>query len=178
MEREEFGTLGSQRDGMVGATGVVGGASMGTTSTGAGSRGADPSPAEQPSLGELFKRLTTDTSELVRQEISLARAEVRQVGGTLARDGTKLGLAVGLALCGALAVTAFLVLALGDLLDNYWLGALIVGLVLLAVGGVLARNAVADAKRGMVPEQTIASLREDAAWAKQETREVKRELTR
>jgi hypothetical protein len=84
----------------------------------------------------------------------------------------------GLALCGALAVTAFLVIALGDLLNNYWLGALVVGLALLAVGGVLARNAVADLKRGVVPEQTLGSLREDAAWAKQETREVKRELTR
>jgi hypothetical protein len=30
----------------------------------------------------------------------------------------------------------------------------------------------------VVPEQTLGSLREDAAWAKQETREVKRELTR
>lgn len=178
MEREEYSPLGSQRDGVVGAAGVVGASSMGTASTGMGSRGSDPAPAEPPSLGELFRRLTTDTTELVRQEISLARAEVRQVGGTLARDGAKLGVAVGLALCGALALTAFLVLALGDLLDNHWLGALIVGLVLVAIGGVLARNAVADAKRGMVPEQTIASLREDAAWAKQETREVKRELTR
>ena len=160
MEREQFGTRGPVRDGTAGVE--VGG------STGGG----------EPSLGELFRRLTTDTSELVRQEISLARAEVRQVGSTLARDGTKLGIAVGLALCGALALTAFLVVAVGDLLNNYWLGALIVGVVLLAIGAVLAKNAIADAKRGIVPEHTLGSLREDAAWAKQETREVKRELTR
>jgi uncharacterized membrane protein YqjE len=159
MEPEPFGTRGPLRDAAAGTAG-------------AGSTGGEPS------LGELFKRLTADTTELVRQEISLARAEVRQVGGTVARDGTKLGIAAGLALCGALAVTAFLVIAVGDLLNNYWLGALVVGLVLLAVGGVLARNAVADLKRGVVPEQTLGSLREDAAWAKQETREVKRELTR
>ena len=159
MEPEPFGTRGPVRDGITGTSG--GGLTGG-----------------EPSLGELFKRLTTDTSELVRQEISLARAEVRQVGGTLARDGTKLGIAVGLALCGALALTAFLVIAIGDLLNNYWLGALVVGLVLLGVGAVLARNAVADVKRNAVPEQTLGSLREDAAWAKQETREVKRELTR
>ena len=158
MEAEPFGTRGPVRDG-------VAGAAAGATSG-------------EPSLGELFKRLTTDTSELVRQEISLARAEVRQMGGTIARDGTKLGIAAGLALCGALAITAFLVIAVGDLLNNYWLGALVVGLVLLAIGGVLARNAVADLKRGAVPEHTLGSLREDAAWAKQETREVKRELTR
>jgi hypothetical protein len=85
---------------------------------------------------------------------------------------------VGLALAGALALTAFLVILLGDLLDNYWMGALLVGVVLLAIGGILARNAVADVKRrGLKPEQTIGSLREDARWAKQEAREVKRELT-
>ena len=159
MEREQVGFRGPHRDGSSGAD--VGGVGGG-----------------EPSLGELFRRLTTDTSELVRQEISLARAEVREVGGTLARDGTKIGIAAGLALCGALAVTAFLVIALGDLLNNYWLGALIVGLVLLGVGAVLAKNAVADVKRRAVPEQTLGSLREDAAWAKQETRELKRELTR
>jgi xanthine/uracil permease len=137
-----------------------------------------PAGAE-PSLGELLTRLTTDTGDLVRQEVALVRAEVRQVGSTLARDGTRLGIALGLALAGALAVTAFLVIAIGDLLNNYWLGALVVGLVLLAVGAVLARSAIADVKRrGLTPQQSVASLKEDAAWAKQESREVKRELTR
>ena len=152
--------------------------SRGTHRAGAAGTDAGGSTGGEPSLGGQFERLRTDTSELVRQELMLARAEVRKVGGTLARDGTKLGIAVGLALCGALAVTAFLVIALGDLLNNYWLGALVVGVVLLAVGGVLAKNAIADVKRRAVPEQTLGSLREDAAWAKQETREVKRELTR
>jgi uncharacterized membrane protein YqjE len=158
MEREQLGALAPHRDG-----------------AGPEARGT---PGAEPSLGELFKRLTTDTSELVRQELSLARAEVREAGSAVARDGTKIGIGAGLALCGALALTAFLVIALGDLLNNYWLGALVVGLALLAVGGVLARNAVADVKRRAVPEHTLGSLREDAAWAKQEVREVKRELTR
>ncbi len=52
----------------------------------------------EPSLGDLFKRLTTDTGELVRQEMNLAKAEMRQAGATLARDGTKIGIALGLAL--------------------------------------------------------------------------------
>ena len=133
----------------------------------------------EPSLGELLARLTTDTGDLVRQEVALARAEMRQVGSTLARDGARIGIALGLALAGALAVTAFLVIALGDLLNNYWLGALIVGVVLLAVGGFLARGAINDVKRrGVTPEQTLSTLREDAAWAKQEAGAVKRELTR
>lgn len=136
-------------------------------------------PGAEPSLGELFTRLTTDTGELVRKEVALARAEMREVGATLARDATKIGVAVGLALAGVLAVTAFLIVALGDLFDNYWLAALIVGVLFLAVGGIMARNAMSDVKRrGLTPQQTMSTLREDTAWAKEEVREVKRELTR
>jgi uncharacterized membrane protein YqjE len=147
-----------------------------------GQRRADAAPVEAPagaeaSLGELFKRLTTDTGELIRQEVNLAKAEMRQAGATLARDGTKIGIALGLALAGALALTAFLVVALGELFNNYWLSALIVGALFLAIGGVMARNAVNDVKRrGLQPAQTIQTIRDDAAWAKQEAQEFKREL--
>jgi uncharacterized membrane protein YqjE len=135
--------------------------------------------APEPSLGDLFRRLTTDTGELIRQEVNLAKAEARQAGATLARDGAKIGVGIGLALGGFLALTAFLVIGLGILLASYWLAALIVGVVFLAVGGVLARNAVNDIKRrGLKPEQTMNTLRADATWAKQEATEVKRELTR
>ena len=157
MERDPVGASGIRRDGAV----------------------AGGSASAEPSLGELLRRLTTDTGELVRQEVSLARAEMREVGGRVARDGAKIGVALGLALAGVLALTAFLVIALGDLVGNYWLGALIVGLVLLAIGGVMAKSAVDDVKRrGIMPQQTVATLKEDAAWAKEEAREVKRELTR
>jgi uncharacterized membrane protein YqjE len=171
MEREQLGPLGAQRDGAPETEILI-------TTTG-GAAGPSRTAGAEPSLGDLLKQLTTDTGDLVRQEVALARAEIRQVGGTLARDGTRLGIALGLALAGALALTAFLVIAIGDLFNNYWLGALVVGLVLLAVGAVLAKSAINDVKRrGLTPDQTLASLKENAAWAKQETREVKRELTR
>ena len=133
----------------------------------------------EPSLGDLFRQLTTDTGELVRQEVSLAKAEMRQVGATLARDGTKIGIALGVAHAGVLALTAFLIAGLGGILrGHYWLAALIVGVLLLAIGGVMARSAVNDVKRrGVTPDQTAKTLSDDAAWAKREAREFKRELT-
>ena len=136
--------------------------------------------AEQPSLADLFRRLTADAGGLVREEVNLLRAELKQAGSTLAKDGQKIGIAVGLALLGAFALTAFLIILLGQLLGgNYWLSALIVGAVFLGVGAFLAVSAVNDVKaRGIMPQQTIASLKEDVAWGKQETREVKRELTK
>ena len=135
--------------------------------------------AGDASLGELFKRLTSDSAELVRQEVALAKAELRETGGMLAADGAKVGAAVGLALAGALALTAFLVIALGNLFDGrYWLSALLVGAVMLVVGAVLAKNAVNDVKRrGLAPRQTIATLREDKAWAGREARDLKHDLT-
>ncbi len=133
----------------------------------------------EPSLGELFSRLGTDTSEMVRAEIRLARAEVTRMSTTVAKDAAKVSVGVGLGLMGALATTAFLVILAGDLLNNYWLGALLVGVVLLGVGALLARNAVQDIKRrGLKPQQTIATLQENAAWARRELADVKHELTR
>lgn len=147
-------------------------------SRGAAARGGTAGAGE-PSLGELLKRLTGDTAELVRQEAALAKAELREAGSVLAADGAKIGVAVGLALAGVLSLTAFLVLALGRLLDGaFWLSALLVGLALLAVGGVLARNAIQDVKRrGLAPRRTIATLRDDQAWAAREARDLRHDLT-
>jgi len=55
---------------------------------------------------------------------------------------------------------------------------LIVGVVFLAIGIVMARNAISDVKRrGLLPDQTADSMRRTAAWAKREAGEVKREIT-
>ena len=139
----------------------------------------DTRTSTEPSLGELFKRLSTDTAELVRHEVSLAKVEMREAGTTLARDATKIGIAVGLGLAGVLALAAFTIVGLGDLFENYWLAALIVGVAFLAVAAYLVRNATNDIKqRGLKPQETVETLREDASWVKQEGRELKRELTR
>jgi hypothetical protein len=147
-------------------------------SRGDAARPATTAPRDA-SLGELFKQLSTDTGELIRQEAALAKTEMREVGSTLARDGAKIGIAAGLGLIGALALATFLVIALGDLLgDRYWLSSLIVGVVALGVAAMLGRNAVRDVKeRGLKPQQTLATLREDGDWASQQARELKHDLT-
>lgn len=143
---------------------------------GTSARGA---PRPDTPLGELLKRLTTDTAELIRQEVTLAKAEIRETGSALAGDARSIGIAAGLALAGTMCIVAFLVLALGNVLDGrYWLSALIVGAVALGVGMMLAKNAVKDIKtRGLKPQQTMDTLREDKAWAGQVARELKHDLT-
>ena len=131
------------------------------------------------SLGELFKQLSGDTSELIRKEAELAKVEMREMGSALATDAAKIGAAAGLAMIGAFALTAFLILLLGNLFGGaFWLSALLVGLVALGIGAVMGRNAVNDVKeRGLKPTQTLATLREDKTWASQQARELKHDLT-
>jgi hypothetical protein len=131
------------------------------------------------SLGELFRDLTTETSDLVSKEIALVKAEARQTGATLARDGAKIGIASGLAFAGVLALTAFLIAGLGDLLGGkYWLSALIIGVVFLAIGMGLVKNATGDMKRrGHSSKHTADTLKDTGTWAKEEARQVKQEIT-
>jgi uncharacterized membrane protein YqjE len=131
------------------------------------------------SLGELFRRLTSDTTELLRAEVELAKAEARETGTRLAKDAARVGVAAAMALVGTLALSAFLVIALGHLLgERFWLSSLIVGVVAAGIGYALLQSALRDIReRGITPKQTLDSLRENAQWAKEEAREVKRELT-
>jgi hypothetical protein len=135
-------------------------------------------PTREPSIGELFGQLSSDGGRLIQQEMALAKAELRETTSMLAKDAAKFGVAAALGLLGALAATAFLIIGLGDLLDNYWASALLVTIVYLAIAGVLARSAMNEIKtRGVKPEETLATLREDATWAKREAQSLKRDLT-
>jgi membrane protein len=125
--------------------------------------------AERP-LGELFRALSRDASALVRQEFVLARAEVGQNVRSLARDAVLVVLGGFTALLGVLVLLAALVVGVGDLMgDRYALGALVVGVVLLAVGGGLALVGIKKAgETPLAPEETLATLRDTGDWARAE----------
>jgi cbb3-type cytochrome oxidase subunit 3 len=65
------------------------------------------------------------------------------------------------------AVTAFLILALSIVLDE-WLSALIIGVVLARVAYLLAKRGKERVEEAgsPVPEQTIETVKEDVEWAK------------
>jgi uncharacterized membrane protein YqjE len=134
-------------------------------------------PAPEPSLGELFKQLAQDSATLVKQEVSLAKAEMRENLRSATKDAAMIAVGGGLLLVGLLVLTAFLVAAIGDLLDNYWLGALLVGLVFVAVGGLLAKKNLNNLKKDdLGPGQTIQTLKEDKRWLQSEIQQAKKEL--
>jgi len=140
--------------------------------------GAPHADAGAP-LSDLFKQLAADGADLLRAEKDLAKLEIRQTAADMARDGVKVGIGIGLAAIGGLALTAFLILVVGDLLgDAYWAGALIVGALFLLVGGLLARNALKDMRRqDLTPDETIASLKQDRRFLAHEVRDFRREIT-
>ena len=131
---------------------------------------------EEP-IGVLLKRFGQDASMLVRQEIALAKLELRESVKGLAQDAGKLGAAAGLALFGGLALLAFVIVGLGDLINNYWLSALIVAVLLLGAAAIMARGALAHMKKNtLTPEETLATLKEDQRWARREAQDFKQSM--
>ena len=121
-------------------------------------------------IGELLKQLSQETTTLVRQELELAKAEMREKAGKAGPGFGMWGAAGVTALLALGSLTAFLILALDGAMPN-WLAALIVGLVYAAVAGVLylrGKRRVEEAG-SPVPQKTIETVKEDVEWAKHPT---------
>jgi len=140
---------------------------------------ADPAQAAE-SIGELFRRLGADAASLVRQELALARAELRQSARSLVGSAARLAIGGVTAAVGGLVLLEALVFGVGGLLGGrYWLAALIVGAVLVAIGAVLLLGALrAMRSRSLAPGRTVATLRETGDWAKAEMKAPRSTLGR
>jgi hypothetical protein len=119
------------------------------------------------STAELVKDLSREVSDLVRQEIALARAEMMEKGRKAGRGAGMLsGAAVfGLAAVGGSMATLILLL---DLAMPAWLAALIVTAVYAAAAAVLGLRGKTEISEAgpPAPERTVESVKEDVQWAK------------
>jgi uncharacterized membrane protein YqjE len=123
------------------------------------------------SLGELLKQLSQETTQLVHQELELAKAEIQQKGKQAGAGAGMFGGAGALGLAALGALTACFILAL-DLIMPAWLAALIVAVVYGIIAFVLVKQGQARMKRAVppVPTQTIETVKEDVEWAKTQMR--------
>lgn len=131
----------------------------------------DPS---SESLAHLLRQLLHDFSHLIHQEIALVKAEVNEKIMLLATVAGMFAGAAVLALFAFGALTAALILVV-DLWWPAWAAALVVTGAYLAIAGILvlvARSRLEKAG-GPVPEQTVESLKEEVAWAKQQGKSSK-----
>jgi membrane protein len=123
---------------------------------------------DERSASELLRDLSQQTGDLVRQEMELAKAELREKGKVAGMGAGMFGGAglVGLYAVGALIAAAILGLATAV---DAWLAALIVAVVLGAVAGILALSGKKKVEQASppVPEQAIESSKEDVEWTKQ-----------
>ena len=132
-------------------------------------------PASEASVAELVRQLSDQTTLLARQEVALAKVELAEKGK---RAGLGAGMFGGAGLVGAYAVGAFVaaaILGLATAVDG-WLAAVIVGLVLAAVAGVLAlvgKNKVQEATPPL-PEEAISSSKQDVETVKARAQEGRR----
>lgn len=121
---------------------------------------------EEQSLGTLFSELASETSLLVRQEVTLAKTE-------LAVKATSVGKNVGFLAVGGLvgytavlSIVAAVIIGLANFIPA-WAAALIVGVIVGIIAAVLIMAALKSLKEtNLTPKETVESIKEDAQWLK------------
>ena len=123
---------------------------------------------ENKPLGDLFSDLAAEMSELVRKEVALAKLEVGQKAKYIGKNVGYLAVGGAVAYAAMLAVIAAVIMLLAKVMPD-WGAALLVGIVVGAVGLLLVSKARAALQAtDMTPRQTVETLKEDAAWVKQQ----------
>jgi uncharacterized membrane protein YqjE len=119
-------------------------------------------------VSELVQRASQQLTELVRGELRLAQAEMKEKGKRYGKGGGLFGGAgiVGFLMLQALVATAIAALAVPL---PVWAAALIVTAVLGAIAAVMALSGKRQVKQGAppTPEQTIDSVKADVAEIKE-----------
>ncbi|WP_104104355.1 phage holin family protein [Arthrobacter sp. 08Y14] len=118
-----------------------------------------PTKAESTSLGDLLGQVTADMSTLMRQEVELAKVELKQ---SATKAGKGAGMFAGAALAGyfvLLFLSITLWQALGDLIGLGW-SALVVAVIWAIVAAILAMRGRTEMRKIKGMPQTSETLQE------------------
>jgi len=128
-------------------------------------------PRMDRSLGELFSDLSQQTSELIRQEMRLAKAEFSEKLSDVGKNAAMIAAAALFGLAAMMALTAGIVLVMVELGVVPWLAAVITAVVMGIAAFLLAQSGIAALrKKSIAPVETINSITEKSQWLKNETR--------
>ncbi len=128
------------------------------------------------SLSTIVKDLSADLGRLMQSEIALAKTELQQ---NISRIGKGAGLFGGAGVVGIFAVEFLLLAAMFGIAVAlpFWAAALIVGVVLAIVAGVLAMTGKKDiAGVSVVPKQTIENVKTDIKAVKDDVQTMRRNV--
>lgn len=137
-----------------------------------GRDGGSAGPAE--GIGPMLGGLLKDLQDLVRGEIALAKAEIRE-------ELTSAGKGVAsIAVAAIVGLVGFIFLMLGatyvlHIWMRMWIAASVVGAALVLIALVLALSGKKTlSAANLKPTQTIDSVKESQQWAKQQINSVKK----
>lgn len=128
-------------------------------------------------LPTLFTRLGDDVMQLFNSQLALLKVEIKEEANAVARAAimTAVGAAIGLIgftllnIAVALGVSTLFSQANLSQPASYALGFVITGVFYLIVGGILVAFIKGRlAKQQLVPQRTVAELRKDKEWLKNE----------
>ena len=129
------------------------------------------------SLPSLFSRLGDDVMQLFDTKMSLLKVEIKEEASEYARGGIMIGVGSIIAAIGFALLNVALALGISTLLSSadlsqpakYAIGFSSAGVLYLAVGAIIVavmKNRLA--KQSLVPGRTVAELRKDKLWLKNE----------
>ena len=129
------------------------------------------------SLPSLFSRLGDDVMQLFDTKMSLLKVEIKEEATEYARDGVMIGAGGIIAAIGFALLNVALAFGISTLFANtelsqaakYAIGFLSAGVLYLIVGSIIMmtmKNRLA--KQSLVPDRTVAELRKDKQWLKNE----------
>jgi uncharacterized membrane protein YqjE len=133
---------------------------------------------DERSLGQILKDLSSETTTLLRQEVDLAKTEMSEKVSRVGTNLAAVGVGGAVALLGAMALVAALIMGLVSLFDNFmspevavWVAPLLVGAVLAGIGYSMIKKAMATLKQeSLTPQKTTQSLQENKEWLKEKIR--------
>ncbi len=128
---------------------------------------------DETTIAGLIRQLRDETTQLLRQEVSLVKTEMSEKGSRIGRNTAYLAVGGLVAYAGALLLLAALSVLVAWLLTLAdvnpwiagWVGPLVVGVIVAVIGYSLVQKAIATLKNeSPVPEKSIESLKEDKQW--------------
>lgn len=126
---------------------------------------------ENRGIGDLLGDLSRQVSTLVRKEIDLARVEVTSSVGKMSRGAVMAGAGGAILYAGLLVLLGAAVLGLVDAGVDAWLAALIVAVVVLAIGGAVTAMGVNRIRETeLAPKETVETVKENVEYVKEQVK--------
>ena len=126
----------------------------------------DPEVVQHETIGGLIRGILMDMRTLIKEEIALARVEIREQTGRARAAAFSFGLAAGALLFGVGFLLVAVATAISELLGwPVWSGFLIVAALLSLIGFVSLSSGRKQLREfHAVPEATVTTLKENSEW--------------